>query len=77
MWLLQCTIHGHGGHIEQTHNVPCDRRLHLKPGENWPSGFREEVEQYHDVLNTVEFQWLEHLWDHGKFKTSVVRTAEG
>ena len=28
--------------------------------------------------NTVEFQWLEHLWDHRKlFETWVVRATEG
>ena len=29
-------------------------------------------------LNTVEPQWLEHLWDHGNsFETWVVRATEG
>ena len=28
--------------------------------------------------NTVELQWLEHLWDHGNlFETWVVRATEG
>ena len=28
--------------------------------------------------NTVEPQWLEHLWHHGNsFETSVVRATEG
>ena len=30
------------------------------------------------MANTVELQWLEHLWDHGNsFETWVVRTTEG
>ena len=30
------------------------------------------------VQNTVELQWLEHLWDHGNsFETWVVRATEG
>ena len=31
-----------------------------------------------DLKTTVEFQWLEHLWDHRKlFETWVVRVTEG
>ena len=27
--------------------------------------------------NTLELQWLEHLWDHGnKFETGVVRAID-
>ena len=30
------------------------------------------------IMVTVEPQWLEHLWDHGKlFETWVVRATEG
>ena len=29
-------------------------------------------------ISTVEFQWLEHLWDHENwFETGVVRANEG
>ena len=29
-------------------------------------------------VNTVELQWLEHLWDHeNEFETGVVRANEG
>ena len=32
----------------------------------------------HKKLNTVELQWLEHLWDHKNlFETGVVRANEG
>ena len=31
-----------------------------------------------EEANTVELQWIEHLWDHGKlFETWVVRATEG
>ena len=34
--------------------------------------------QHARVKNTVELQWLEHLWDHGKvFESWVVRANEG
>ena len=43
------TIYGHGGHLDyvtlmlQTHfRYPYPRRLHIKFGFDWPSGFREE-----------------------------------
>ena len=30
------------------------------------------------LANTIELQWLEHLWDHAnKFETGVVRANEG
>ena len=30
------------------------------------------------IPNTVELQWLEHLWDHeNEFETGVVRANEG
>ena len=32
----------------------------------------------HPVVNTVELQWLEHLWDHeNMFEAGVVRANEG
>ena len=41
---------------------------------------REEivVELWFNVtVNTVELQWLEHIWDHeNMFKTGVVRASE-
>ena len=31
-----------------------------------------------NIVQTVELQWLEHLWDHGNlFETWVVRATEG
>ena len=43
------TIYGHGGHLGHVTNMtrikflsPYPRRLHIKFGFDWPSGFREE-----------------------------------
>ena len=43
------TIYGHGGHLGHvtwtiyiTFRSPFPRRLHIKFGFDWPSGFREE-----------------------------------
>ena len=43
-------IYGHGGHLGHVtwtiyinFRSPFPRRLHMKFGNNWPSGFREDV----------------------------------
>ena len=43
------TIYGHGGHLRHVTCTiyinflsHCQRRLHMKFGIDWPSGFREE-----------------------------------
>ena len=44
------TIYGHGGHLGHvtwtvyiTFRSPFPRRLHIKFGFDWPSGFRDDV----------------------------------
>ena len=43
------TIYGHGGHLGHVTQMPqtnfcfsCPKRLHIKFGLDWPSGFGEE-----------------------------------
>ena len=51
-------------------------RIHQIPGyKNYP--IIECILLKYFQANTVELQWLEHLWDHGNmFDTGVVRATE-
>ena len=55
-------------------HIPCHISVNSFCTEE-PSTLMEDVDD--SLLDTVELQWLEHLWNHeNMFETGVVRAYE-